>query len=114
MAGGIAAFFFIFSDAQGQAGLLCSSPSLPSSPACALLCPASSSMLRSSLGLPDVAIGLVTLRPLLTPRDRLHRRRPLLARATVVGAQELDTTVDNDPYYIEGAYYYVQADDDQE
>ena len=32
-----------------------------------------------------------------------------------VGAQELDATVDNDSYYSGGAYYYVQAnDDDQE
>ena len=32
-----------------------------------------------------------------------------------VGAQELDATIDDDPYYTEGAYYYVQAaDDDQE
>ena len=31
------------------------------------------------------------------------------------GAQELYATVDNDSYYTEGAYYYVQAaDDDQE
>ena len=28
-----------------------------------------------------------------------------------VGAQELDATVDDDPYYIEGASYYVQAAD---
>ena len=32
----------------------------------------------------------------------------------VAGAQEPDATVDDDPYYTEGAYYYVQdADDDQ-
>ena len=32
-----------------------------------------------------------------------------------VGAQEPDATVDNDSYYTGGAYYYVQAaDDDQE
>ena len=32
-----------------------------------------------------------------------------------VGAQDADTTVDDDSYYIEGAYYYVQAiNDDQE
>ena len=32
-----------------------------------------------------------------------------------VGAQEPDATVDDDPYYTGGAYYYVQpADDDQE
>ena len=32
-----------------------------------------------------------------------------------VGAQEPDATVDDDPYYTEGAYYYVQAAaDDQE
>ena len=31
------------------------------------------------------------------------------------GAQELDATVDYDSYYTGGAYYYVQAaDDDQE
>ena len=30
------------------------------------------------------------------------------------GAQVLDATVDDDPYYIEGAYYYVQGADDQE
>jgi hypothetical protein len=30
------------------------------------------------------------------------------------GAQEPDTTVDEDYYYPEGAYYYVQATDDQE
>ena len=31
------------------------------------------------------------------------------------GVQEPDATVDNDPYYTGGAYYYVQpADDDQE
>ena len=31
------------------------------------------------------------------------------------GAQEPDATVDDDSYYTEGAYYYVQpADDDQE
>ena len=30
------------------------------------------------------------------------------------GAQELDATVYDDPYYTEGAYYYVQATDDQE
>ncbi|EMS60910.1 hypothetical protein TRIUR3_20455 [Triticum urartu] len=28
--------------------------------------------------------------------------------------QEPDATVDDDPYYTEGAYYYVQAADDQE
>ena len=32
-----------------------------------------------------------------------------------IGAQEPDATVDDDPYYIGGAYYNVQpADDDQE
>ena len=31
-----------------------------------------------------------------------------------VGAQEPDTTVDDDPYYTEGAYYYVQATDNKE
>ena len=31
-----------------------------------------------------------------------------------VGAQGPDATVDDDPYYTEGAYYYVQAADDQE
>ena len=31
-----------------------------------------------------------------------------------VGAQEPDATVDDDPYYTEGAYYYVQAADNQE
>ena len=31
-----------------------------------------------------------------------------------VGAQELDATINDDPYYTEGAYYYVQAADDQE
>ena len=32
-----------------------------------------------------------------------------------VGAQEPDATVDDDPYYTGGAYYYVQpANDDQE
>ena len=32
-----------------------------------------------------------------------------------VGVQEPDATVDDDPYYTGGAYYYVQpADDDQE
>ena len=32
-----------------------------------------------------------------------------------VGAQEPDATATDDPYYTEGAYYYVQAaDDDQE
>ena len=31
------------------------------------------------------------------------------------GVQEPDATVDDDPYYTGGAYYYVQpADDDQE
>ena len=31
------------------------------------------------------------------------------------GAQEPDATVNDDSYYTEGAYYYVQpADDDQE
>ena len=31
------------------------------------------------------------------------------------GAQEPDAIVDNDPYYTEGAYYYMQAAvDDQE
>ena len=31
------------------------------------------------------------------------------------GAQEPDATVDDDPYYTGGAYYYVQpADDNQE
>ena len=31
------------------------------------------------------------------------------------GAQELDATIDVDSYYTGGAYYYVQAaDDDQE
>ena len=31
------------------------------------------------------------------------------------GVQELDATIDDDPYYTGGAYYYVQpADDDQE
>ena len=31
------------------------------------------------------------------------------------GVQEPDATFDDDPYYIGGAYYYVQpADDDQE
>ena len=31
------------------------------------------------------------------------------------GAQEPDATVDDDPYYAEGAFYYVQgAADDQE
>ena len=31
------------------------------------------------------------------------------------GAQEPDATVDDDPYYTGGAYYYVQpVDDDQE
>ena len=29
-----------------------------------------------------------------------------------VGAQEPDATVDDDPYFTEGAYYYVQADND--
>ena len=29
-------------------------------------------------------------------------------------AQEPDATVDDDPYYTEGAYYYVQAAEDQE
>ena len=28
------------------------------------------------------------------------------------GAQESDATVDDDSYYTEGAYYYVQAADD--
>jgi hypothetical protein len=32
----------------------------------------------------------------------------------VAGAQEPDATVDDDSYYIEGAYYYVQAAGDQE
>ena len=31
-----------------------------------------------------------------------------------VGAQEPDAIVDDDPYYTMGAYYYVQAADDQE
>ena len=31
-----------------------------------------------------------------------------------VGAQVPDATVDDDSYYTEGAYYYVQATDDQE
>ena len=31
-----------------------------------------------------------------------------------VGAQEPDATVDDDPYYTDGASYYVQAADDQE
>ena len=31
-----------------------------------------------------------------------------------VGALEPDATVDDDAYYTEGAYYYVQAADDQE
>ena len=29
-------------------------------------------------------------------------------------AQEPDVTVDDDPYYTKGAYYYVQGVDDQE
>ena len=31
-----------------------------------------------------------------------------------VGAQEPDATFDDNPYYTEGAYYYIQAADDQE
>ena len=31
-----------------------------------------------------------------------------------VGAQDLDATFDADCYYTEGAYYYVEAADDQE
>ena len=31
-----------------------------------------------------------------------------------IGSQELDANVDNDPYYIGGAYSYVQADDDDQ
>ena len=31
-----------------------------------------------------------------------------------VGAQEPDATVDDDPYYTEGAYYYMQAAADQD
>ena len=32
-----------------------------------------------------------------------------------VGAQDPDATIDDDSYYTRGAYYYVQAtDDDQE
>ena len=30
------------------------------------------------------------------------------------GVQEPDATMDDDPYYIEGAYYYVQTTSDQE
>ena len=30
------------------------------------------------------------------------------------GALEPDATVDDDPYYTEGAYYYMEAADDQE
>ena len=37
-----------------------------------------------------------------------------LVVVTDAGAQEPDATVDDDPYYTEGAYYYVQAADDQE
>ena len=40
---------------------------------------------------------------------------PFLPEQPDAGAQELDATVDNDSYYTGGAYYYVQAaDDDQE
>ena len=31
-----------------------------------------------------------------------------------VEALKPDATIDDDPYYSEGAYYYVQAADDQE
>ena len=31
-----------------------------------------------------------------------------------VGAQEPDAIVNDDPYFTEGAYYYVEAADDQE
>ena len=32
----------------------------------------------------------------------------------VAGAQEPDATIDDDPYYTGGTYYYVQAGDDDQ
>ncbi|XP_037417881.1 uncharacterized protein LOC119281473 [Triticum dicoccoides] len=113
---GTAAFSFILFDAQGQA-----EPPLQLAIVVVFPC------MRAPL--PRLVLdALVQSRP---PRPRHRPRYPETVADTPVigyidddpsllpeqpddGAQESDTTVDDDPYFTEGAYYYVQAANDQE